>query len=243
MSALSHFLESEGLSTTGISLVRPHTEQMHPPRALWVPFELGRPFGAPDDPGFQRRVLEAALSLLDAGPRPVLADFPDDAPNIYAPSPTEAWVCPVSFPPPPVDLDDLGAAILAEVGQLAPWYEEARRSHRRTSVRGESFSVEEAAEYAAAFLDTPPETGMRGVVRLKEALEDLKAFYGEAAMARPGASSLDIADWLWQKTALGRLMFKLADSLATSDDEHLGYLAARSLVPREQRKNARVAAS
>ena len=84
---------------------------------------------------------------------------------------------------------------------------------------------------------------MRGVVRLKEALEDLKAFYGEAAMARPGASSLDIADWLWQKTAFGRLMFKLADSLATSDDEHLGYLAARSLVPREQRKNVRVAAS
>ena len=38
-------------------------------------------------------------------------------------------------------------------------------------------------------------------------------------------------------------MFKLADSLATSDDEHLGYLAARSLVPREQRKNVRVAAS
>ena len=98
MSALSHFLESEGLATTGISLVRPHTEQMEPPRALWVPFELGRPFGAPADAAFQRRVLEAALGLLDMGPRPVLEDFPDDAPVTDAPI-GENWGCPVSFPP------------------------------------------------------------------------------------------------------------------------------------------------
>ena len=243
MSALSHFLESEGLSTTGISLVRPHTEQMQPPRALWVPFELGRPFGAPDDAAFQRRVLEAALALLDAGPRPVLEDFPDDAPGAAASTTDEGWACPVAFPPPPVDPNDIGAAVLAEIGQLAPWYAEARRTRGRTSVRGESFSIEEAASHAAAFLDTPPETGMQGVVRLKEALEDLKAFYGEAATTRPGASSLDVADWLWQETALGRLMLELADSLAKSDDEHLGYLAARSLVPREQREKARASAS
>lgn len=241
MSALSHFLESEGLSTTGISLVRPHTEQMQPPRALWVPFELGRPFGAPDDAAFQRRVLEAALALLDAKPRPVLVDFPDDAP--VSVSTDETWACPVSFPPPPVDPDDLGAAVLAEIGQLAPWYAESRRTVGRTSVRGESFAVEDAAAHAAAFLGDPPETGAAGVVRLKEALEDLKAFYSEAAAARPGASSGEMADWLWQETALGRLMFKLADTLAASGDEHLGYLAQRSMVPRAQAEKARATAS
>jgi hypothetical protein len=39
-----------------ISLVREHTEKINPPRALWVPFELGRPVGPPDEPAFQRRV-------------------------------------------------------------------------------------------------------------------------------------------------------------------------------------------
>jgi len=29
-----------------------------------VPFELGRPFGAPDEPDFQRRVLRDLLGLL-----------------------------------------------------------------------------------------------------------------------------------------------------------------------------------
>ena len=35
--------------TTGISLVRENTASMQPPRALWVPFPLGRPLGVPDD--------------------------------------------------------------------------------------------------------------------------------------------------------------------------------------------------
>ena len=52
-----------------------------PPRALWVPFELGRPFGAPDDAGSQKRVLLGALDLLEAEEGPILADFPDDAPS------------------------------------------------------------------------------------------------------------------------------------------------------------------
>ena len=64
MSALGHFLETAGIATTGISLVREHSARMAPPRALWVPFELGRPFGAPGDAAFQHRVLGAALALL-----------------------------------------------------------------------------------------------------------------------------------------------------------------------------------
>jgi len=77
---VSFFLESAGIATTGISLVRPNTEQMKLPRFLWVPFELGRPFGAPSEPDFQRRVLHEALLLLERSDGPVvLEDFPDDA--------------------------------------------------------------------------------------------------------------------------------------------------------------------
>ena len=82
MSALGHYLEEAGLATVAISLIRPQTENTRPPRALWVPFELGRPFGPPGDPAFQRRVLLAALRLLERPDGPVLLeDFPDDDPR------------------------------------------------------------------------------------------------------------------------------------------------------------------
>jgi hypothetical protein len=82
VSALGHYLEEEGLATVSISLIRPQTENTRPPRALWVPFELGRPFGPPIDPVFQRRVLLTALRLLERTDGPVLLqDFPDDDPR------------------------------------------------------------------------------------------------------------------------------------------------------------------
>ena len=81
MGGLAHYLEGDGLATTQISLIREHTERMRPPRALWVSFELGRPLGVPDDAAFQTRVVMAALDLLSAEEGPVLADFPEDAPQ------------------------------------------------------------------------------------------------------------------------------------------------------------------
>ena len=70
-------------------LIRPQAENTKPPRALWVPFELGRPFGPPNDPAFQRRVVLAALGMLveDGGPVRII-DFPDDDPRAR---PDPAW--------------------------------------------------------------------------------------------------------------------------------------------------------
>ena len=82
MSALGHYLEEEGLATVGISLIWPQTENTRPPRALWVPFELGRPFGPSSDPAFQKRVILAALRLVEREDGPVIVeDFPDDDPR------------------------------------------------------------------------------------------------------------------------------------------------------------------
>ena len=89
MSALGHYLEEEGIATVAISLIRPQTERTKPPRALWVPFELGRPFGPPSDPEFQKRVILDALRLLDHDKRPaVIEDFPNDDPRAQ---PDPAW--------------------------------------------------------------------------------------------------------------------------------------------------------
>jgi hypothetical protein len=74
-------------------LIRPQAENTRPPRALWVPFELGRPFGPPTDPTFQRRVIVAALRLLEREDGPVvIEDFEDDDPRG---EPDPAWRQPV----------------------------------------------------------------------------------------------------------------------------------------------------
>jgi len=51
------------------------TAKVGPPRALAVPWPLGFPLGAPDDPALQRRVLVAMLELLPRVDVPVLEDF------------------------------------------------------------------------------------------------------------------------------------------------------------------------
>ena len=99
MSAIGHYLESEGIATASISLVREHTEVMQPPRALWVPFPLGRPMGVAHDPAFQRRVLRALLALFERPSGPVLEDFPEDAPadGLVHADDSAGEACPVFF--------------------------------------------------------------------------------------------------------------------------------------------------
>lgn len=99
MGALGHYLEEKGIPTTQISLIAEHTQHIQPPRALWVPFELGRPLGPPDHPQFQTRVALAALHLLEAQQGPILESFPDEAPRAEqdeAEHPT--WACPLPTP-------------------------------------------------------------------------------------------------------------------------------------------------
>ena len=120
-------MEAEGLPTTQISLVGMHTEVIQPPRALWVPFELGRPFGTPGEAAFQRRVISAALALFERESGPVLEVFPDDAPG-EAPLYTEGWSCPVALgalPPAYAEVGSLEPALLQEFHKLRPRYDVA----------------------------------------------------------------------------------------------------------------------
>lgn len=72
---LAAAIERVGITTTSISLLREVTEIIRPPRALFVPFPLGYPLGAPHDAALQHRVIAAALRLLDRKDVPVLAEF------------------------------------------------------------------------------------------------------------------------------------------------------------------------
>ena len=229
MSALSHFLESEGLSTTGISLVREHTETMAPPRSLWVPFPLGRPLGAAGDAAFQHRVIAAALALLDRPEGPVLEDFPELAPEEDSSQP---WSCPVRFARAQTGRD-LASVARTELAGLAAWHELATRRRCRAMVDTSGLTIEQCLELV---IDACETGGTENVRTLKAAVEDLKAHYVEAGTAKPGAPPAGAFDaMLWNESALGRLLRRLAARGSESDDAAMRFFANDSLVPRRFR--------
>lgn len=253
MSALGHYLETEGLSTTQISLIRPHTEKIKPPRALWVPFELGRPFGPPGDAVFQRRVLMAALDLLDRRSGPVLEDFPDDVPENGTPSDGSGWVCPVALgAPPTADAapGSLTEALGAEMHQLRPWYDIGRNTRGgRTTVGVSRMAIEDLVPFITSFLDGKLPPNPRDDVPLADCLkyasEDLKSFYLEAASAQPGhqAGTGELENWFWDETAAARVFYALRPILMKSEDDLTRLIGARALIPALQRERQEKAAA
>jgi hypothetical protein len=233
--ALGHYLEREGIPTAQISLIREQTAAIQPPRALWVPFMLGRPFGAPDEPAFQRRVLRALLDLFEHTGGPVLEDFPEDAPAGKG-NDDRPFACPVSFARPEAD-GDLAAAVQREIAQLAPWYDLAKKRRGRTTVGISGLNVADAARHAASYLSQTPAAphaaNLTAGVALKRACDDLKAWYYEAVAAQPGnLSAKDIDHWFWHETAAAKLFLAIQPVCLRSTDPSLHPLGKISLVPR-----------
>jgi hypothetical protein len=236
VSALGHYLEVEGIPTVAISLVRPQTERTRPPRALWVPFELGRPFGAPGDAAFQRRVVLAALRLLESPNGPVLLeDFPDDDPRAR---PDPAWQPPLArFDQAVTAPDALAGALEIEAPQLAPLYQAARAQRGgRTTVGLSGMPIDAAVRYVADFLRgkpmTSPSAEVSPVLALRFAADDLKAFYTEAASAGSAKpSSRQIGDWFWNDSAAGAVLHALRRTHLDSPDDRLKLIATMFLVP------------
>lgn len=244
MGALGHYLEAGGLATTQISLIRLHTEKIAPPRALWVPFELGRPFGAPHDARFQTRVLLAALRLLEAPKGPVLADFPEDAPDAQGSATDEeadGLVCPISLPGPSAG-DGLAAALRREIAQLAPWYERAVAARGRTAFGVAGLAIEQVADHILGFLEGSPPPNPRSDLSdgelLKLACDDLKAYYVDAVAAQPGFGAREVSErWFWNETAAGKVFAALKERCAGSADKTLQAMSKNLLVPRTQIKD------
>jgi len=206
-----------------------------------VPFVLGRPFGAPGDAAFQRRVALAALNLLEAPSGPVLADYPEAAP---APKPEEmeGIACPVSFKSTD-NPDDLGAALLREIEEIAPWYDLARERRGRTTVGTSGMTVEESARRVGAQLGGQSMASLDGFnlgETLKLAFEEIRAYYSEAAAAKPGnASAEEIIQWFWNGTAAGRAFIALQKACLAGSDESAKVFASRSLIPNSVQRTLR----
>jgi len=225
VSALAHWLEEEGIAATLIALVRPHAEKIRPPRALWVPFELGRPLGPPNDAAFQRKVLAAALRLLDsAGPPGTIVDYDEDDPD-GADDPN--WVCP---------LPGGGADLAAEVAAVRPHYDRAVARFGRTTVGLSDVSIELASAFLAAYaVDESaerPRTGMAPASLMRFCADDVKAYYLEALGSGEGSpSSRQMMDWFWNQTIAAQTIKTIMNGSVASADKQRQALGAKSIVP------------
>ena len=229
------------MPTTQISLIREHTEKIKPPRALWVPFELGRPLGVPDDPVFQTRVVTAALELFDASSGPTLMDYPVDAPPVEGPA---TLVCPVSFALTELEVSDtakMKAKLLEEIALMRPWYDRAVDHRKRTTFGVSGMDPESMGSFVAEFLDgdMPSSRGeLNPAALFKLAIEDLKAYYFEAAMAQPGQEEADsntLSSWFYQETVAGRVLFAVGKAHKDTEDKAMRLLVNLLLIPRAQR--------
>lgn len=235
MSALGHYLEEEGIATVAISVIRPQTENTRPPRALWVPFELGRSFGPPSDPAFQKRVILSALGLLEGDDGPVvIRDFADDDPRER---PDAGWHAPLA-PAPAGDgsAGALAAALLAEIPRVEGPYRRSVAERGRTTFGLSGLTIDMVGRYIAAWLrnEAPPSpsTEMSAPLTLRFAVDDLKAYYLEAALAGPAQpSSRQQAYWFWNDTAAGAAIHALRKIYSASADDRLKLIASNFLVP------------
>lgn len=240
MGALANFIERAGVATTSVSLIREQSEAVAPPRALWVPFALGRPLGSAADAGFQKQVMRAAFDLLASATAPTIADFPHEAPEEAG---VEAWVCPVSFPAP--QATTMSARLMAEVARLAPWSAETRAARGRTLFGATGAGVDEVEAVARALgivadtgdVTNPPDVGVDWAfdmpLLLRHIADDLRTFYHEAIAAQPGPAAPNhaaLSTWIFADTALGEALQAVARHL-TADDSRKAKFVRGLIIP------------
>lgn len=222
--------------------MRENTAHIRPPRALWVPFELGRPLGVPDDAAFQLDVLRSVLALLERADGPViLEDYPRDAPGQGDPGNMEGLVCPIPLRKPDTSQEpDIVRNVLGEIEQLAPWQALFRDSAKRSTVGVGDLALPDAVRYLGDILTAGHSqrvvTNERGPA-LRFACEDLRNFYLEAARMRPGgaASTPALVEWFWSETSAAELLLALQPVCMASGDPELIRVADTMMIPRAQR--------
>jgi len=240
---LAHYLERETLPTVALGLIPQHVSLIRPPRALVVPFELGRPFGAPDAPELQRAVMAHALGLLERTDGPVLETFAHDR---AAASASNDWSPPIA-PAPDIALEDgeaaFAAALKAEIAALKPaydrWIAAGGRRLDRISGRTPDEIVDLMLELAGNPAMASPMPDYPVQIAVKFAADDLKHAYYQAALTQPGTvTDIEIDDWFFGQTLAGRLLYALRAALLDAGDETVRTFASHAFVPSHQMHRA-----
>lgn len=236
MGGLGHYLEQEGIATTQISLVWEHTETIRPPRALYVPFEFGRPLGPPDDAAGQRQVLLAALRLLEHSEVPVLEEYTvapqaRTAAQAAGPDTLDGLACMLHSR---TETHELKQAVRTEVARLRPLHDAVVAARGGLPIGVLGLPAEELVEFVLSFLDGHGRDSPRPEVptphALKLAVDDLGAFYNVAA-SRCASGSASLSAWFWHKTALGKAIQAVRNCLVASDKPVLKAVAYLLMTP------------
>lgn len=234
MGVLSQYIEravregGAGIATVQISLIRPVSEAVKPPRVLWVPFPLGRPLGPPDRPDVQIDVLRQTLALVDQPAAPALVDYPDIMEDEIPDE--EGWSCPVTFPTPEptTESDSLKAQLRIEVQLLRPWFDEGIRTRGRTTVGTSGKGPDSIDEMLGVLVNFSGDAGMivpDGYAHqmpqlLRYLTADIRAFYSEAAVSKPGAvfpDPEDLEEWFFMETVAGDIFYQVRENLVNAD--------------------------
>ncbi len=203
-----------------------------------MPFELGHPFGAPDNPDFQRRVLIQLLNLFDRPSGPIIDDFPDDEPESGE---EVVLACPVNYSEyykEINDADSLLSALNVEISGMRSWYDMAVKKRGRTTVGVSKMDIDKLGGFIYSFVKGEEQENPRDDISLpytlKLAVEDLKSYYIEGITAQPGqsdVSSQKLSDWFWDETAAGKVLLELKKACEKSEDRMMAMMASHFIVP------------
>jgi hypothetical protein len=173
-------------------------------------------------------VLRATLGLVDERSGPALKDYLDVFE--YEPVEDAVWSCPVTFPVavPATEIGTLIAQIKQEVQLLRPWFDEGLRRRGRTAVGTsgkDACSIDEMLEILARFavnseLEVPSGYAHQMPQLLRYIADDVRAFYNEAAISKPGAAFPlpdDLLEWFFLATIAGEMFYRVRERLLAAD--------------------------
>jgi len=210
---LAHVFEAAGIATVVLAATRSVAERMHPPRALYCEFPLGRPLGKPADAEFQNDVLRRAFDLLERESGPVFEVHPEVI---------EADETPMSCSLPPRFDPNLPASV-DEANGIRKAYDRARERRGVTSV-GRSIDADGVPGALQILEDiiagTPwKEAGIPGS-NTTALCHDIRTYYEEASLELvdgPPAGGRATEAWFFESTEAGRTV--LAARAAIKEQE------------------------
>jgi hypothetical protein len=168
------------------------------------------------------------LALVDEPSGPIIVDYPDNLDEEQEDD--TAWSCPVTFPAsvPETESDTLTTQLQQEAQLLQPWFYEGLRQRGRTTVgtSGKTAdSIGEMLRILARFATDGDMTVPDGYAHpmpqlLRYITDDVRDFYNEAAISKPGAAfpaPLDLLEWFFLTTVAGDVFYQVRNRLRASD--------------------------
>ncbi len=131
-------------------------------------------------------------------------------------------------PEPATESDGLKAQLRTEVQLLGPWFDEGLRSRGRTTVGTSGKGPDSIDEMLGVLVNFSTDADMiipEGFAHpmpqlLRYLTADIKAFYFEAAVSKPGArfpDPEDLEEWFFLETVAGGVFYQVRERLVSAD--------------------------